>query len=317
VLHIKIQSLLSGLYLYLLYVYLPCSERVCARCKNGSADRLLFSVFGLFFPVLTWPILRAHTLSLAQALHTNILLQSISIIDPATSQNEFLGVTAIEMRTSKIEAIILSQQLFTTGYALLLQTDGTVVAGRVWDSATSNATVNLASFSDLFAKIQPLGVARASAQVVDGQSVFVSQSALIRNKYVIIHIVPQYEVLATVYAISAKVDSSFDQVLGVTAAVGVGTLIIVFFLSTFFATRITKPVVVVSEVALKIAANAVKDNVMEDIEFRNEFNSRDEVGELARAFKGMITSLSGKAPKSHSNDNMNEKSIEMKAMVDR
>lgn len=129
--------------------------------------------------------------------------------------------------------------------------------------------------------------------------------------------------------------------LGVTAAVGVGTLFLVFFLSTFFAAKITKPIVVVSEIAVKIASNAVKDNIMdsihsavnyrkmvwvlrpkphiiptttvgltrEDITFKKEYNGEDEIGDLTRAFKSMIDSLSGKPKVSNS-----EAVIELKNM---
>jgi len=228
---------------------------------------------------------------------------SQSVFDYAT--NAFIAVAALEMRIFFINDVILSQKLYQTGYAILVQTDGTVVAGKIWNSATSTTLLNLGDYSpNLWSQIQPLGVAQARQMTVSGQDVFVSQSALISGKYVVIHIVPADEVLATANSISAQDDTTFDRVLGVTAAVGVGTLFIVFLLSTFLAARVTKPIVVVSEIAVKIASNAVKDNVMENISFQKEFKHDDEVGDLARAFKRMITQLSGKPAK-------NERVIEL------
>jgi len=237
---------------------------------------------------------------------------TIAISKSVYTQSGLLAVAAVEMRISSIESDILSQVLYQTGYAILIQTDGTVVAGRFWKSDLLNNTINLETVSNLFSQIQPLGTARSSSLSFNGTKVFVSQSAIIRNKYIVINVVPQSEVLSAASAITARVDANFTQVIGITAAVGIATLIIVYLLSIVSAATITKPIVVVSDTAMKIASNATKENVMENIELKKEFDNQDEVGDLARAFKSMVNHLSGAAsPKTH---NTGESGIELKRM---
>lgn len=81
------------------------------------------------------------------------------------------------MRTNTLQDTILSQQLFKTGYALLLQTDGTVIAGRVWNATHSNTSINI---NDLPGEVHPedfgdLSIPKVKRMNINGEDVFVSQ----------------------------------------------------------------------------------------------------------------------------------------------
>lgn len=220
---------------------------------------------------------------------------TIAIAIQVVVDRQTLAVAAIEMRTNTLQETILSQHIFTTGYALLLQDDGTVIAGRIFN-ASQNISVNLDSLPNSLqlSSLQPLNHSRVQRLTIDNEVIYVSQSDLIRNRFIVVHIAPESEILASVKEITHNIDSNDHKLLATTASIGAATLVVVILFSTFLGLTVVRPVGAMSEVAMKIVHNATKANIMEDVAYSDVANQNDEIGALARAFSEMVTKLSGK-----------------------
>jgi len=206
----------------------------------------------------------------------------------------YLGVVAAEIRLSTIQNIISSQRIYgNAGYAAMIQTDGIVIADPDWNPNSSNVTVNFASISPIMSQLGDLSKSAVTTVQVNGQSLLVSQTPL-HGRYVMLYIVPRSVVLESSQVIANHVAHSSNQVVGITVGVGIGTLILVMFLSTLIGLQITRPVMMLSQIALQIASNATKSNKLEDIAYDRHFARDDEIGELTNAFDIMMNKLSGK-----------------------
>jgi sigma-B regulation protein RsbU (phosphoserine phosphatase) len=192
----------------------------------------------------------------------------------------FAGVVTADISLEWLQDMLDSIHIFDTGYAFLLSRHGTVIAHPNRDLIMNQTIFSLAE------EVDSPELRRVGRDMLEGKSAFVLLDQAIQGaERYIFHtgleyggwslgiLFPRYEMLADVRNLSNTM-----TLIGLTGFIILALLII------YIARRITHPLTKLSSAALEIAGGNL-DLMLPDIP------AGDEVGDLARSFRVMKTSL--------------------------
>jgi sigma-B regulation protein RsbU (phosphoserine phosphatase) len=227
------------------------------------------------------------------------------------AQNRFAGVVAADVSLSKIVQNVLAIHVAQTGYAVLLNGKGEIVA--MSEAAEKSLKVgveeinrngltyyyrSLSSSQDrgirsVYNRIMAEDAGYLNVAMDDGEKhmlVFDSLDPINDTQYntdtwKILISVPEKEILSTLYETHRAISSQNAQTSLISLIV-VGALIVVVILVTFvIAGTITRSIGQLSLAAQKIAKK--------DYDFSLKITSKDEIGELGGAFMQMSREIKG------------------------
>lgn len=191
----------------------------------------------------------------------------------------FAGVVTADISMDWLEDIISDIRIFETGYAFLLSRHGTFLTHPNRDYIMNQTIFTLAEESDL-PQLRSIG-----RDMLEGKTAFVRLKEKGGSERYLFHthleyggwslgvIFPEDEMLADVHRLSWAM-----------ALIGLGGFILLALMVATIARRITRPLTELSGSALEIAQGNLDLHLP-------EIDTGDEVGDLARSFRTMKTSL--------------------------
>jgi sigma-B regulation protein RsbU (phosphoserine phosphatase) len=228
-----------------------------------------------------------------------------------SQKNAFAGVAAADVSLAKILANVMNVHVAKTGYAVLINGDGEIIA--MPDQADKSLKVktekiernSLTYYYRSLSSSQDAGIQKAYARIMgyksdymtvpmdDGQShvlVYASLDPINNTQYktdswkVLIN-VPERETLDTLFQTYGAITSLNSRTTIISLIVVAAIVAIVTLFTFFIAGRITRNIAQLSLAAERISRK--------DYSFDLQIRSRDEIGELGGAFLQMSREIKG------------------------
>ncbi len=225
--------------------------------------------------------------------------------------DRFAGVVAADVSLAKIVENVLSVHVAQTGYAVLLNGKGEIVA--MSDQAGSQLRVRVEEIQRNGLKYyyrslgtsQDSGIQASYQQILDGESGFltvkmndgethilvfasldpINDTQYASDRWKILINVPEREILATLFETHQAISTQSSRSI-LLALVFVAGIVMVVIVATFFiAGTITKSIGQLSLAAQKISRK--------DYDIELDIRSRDEIGQLGQAFTSMSRDIKG------------------------
>ena len=216
-----------------------------------------------------------------------------------------LGCIFADITIDSIKDKIIDITILETGYAALIQQSGLVVAHPEWTAINPNddlptidqVEVNLNGDSALTsAQISTItsGLTGDTQFTKNGDRYYLAYTAVGKGDYICLIIVPEDEAIASVAPLQQRIEdatvTSIVQLLIITVGAFALSLIVGIWLSD----RIIRPISHLTGIASKMATDKVREDILGDLDLQIDQeleNQDDEVGDLTRAFKGMLSTL--------------------------
>lgn len=230
----------------------------------------------------------------------------ITIVKEVYNGAELVGVIAVDLTISQIEETILNIQFLETGYAFLINEDGLIIAHQDQDledlELGDDLSTNIQTLESFDSAVYTALITNENGfetfEKSDGDEtiiMYMAYSKIENTDYIVATVVPENEAVASVSELSNNIARAARNVTitliliiiiaGVVSA-GIGTLI---------AGQITKPVGLLTRSIQKLTKEDAIRTIMEskeDIRIDAELESQtDEIGDLTRAFKGMLNAI--------------------------
>lgn len=211
-----------------------------------------------------------------------------------------LGVVAADIYLQSIQDEVNAIHFLETGYsALVLEENGLTIAHPQWSDSTTelipiqeleanednSPALNDSVLSTILANEE--GIVKFAK---DGNFYLVSHSP-ISTTFVLLIFVPEAEAFETVVEIEKNIRSTQFQVTTITLIVSFITFIGVLAIGILLATKISNPIVKLSESALQIVSNVTEKDFLQKVDFDDSGAQDDEIGQLSKSFSNMIVSM--------------------------
>ncbi len=211
--------------------------------------------------------------------------------------NNILGVVSGDLTLGTIQDIVLDVNILTTGYATLIQNDGTVLAHPSWTGEDSTTNIREVERDGEQTAIPDLTLVELTSSVSgvteiskDGKIYFYAHTPVL-EEFSLIVILSQDEAFESVRGIGEEISAQQSTAETITFVISLMVIIIVLAVGLILANQITKPVDKLSKVARKISSNITGSDIFEGVDIDESLSGDDEVGELTRSFTHMVESL--------------------------
>lgn len=206
---------------------------------------------------------------------------------------------------------VVSTKILETGYAGLVDGDGNVVAHPEFTPSTTDESFpTLLDVETSFG----LGPALSEAQkdaIISGevgileynrllptdskpQERFLAYTPVKNSGYTCIVIVPVNEAIEPVQRLESRINGATIANMLQIGLVVIATALIATTIGVLVSNRITKPIGRLTSVASRMATDNVREDILGELDVEIDADLEqmdDEVGDLTRAFKGMLMSL--------------------------
>lgn len=234
----------------------------------------------------------------------NVLLLSIGRAFYHPENGTLMGIVAGDITVDDIKDKILDVRVLETGKASLLTSDGTIVAHHeVNDSVYTYYGDDLPPIADF----EALETAQI-VQITSGQTGIIEYQDGTRdmvlayapvgigpgNGYICIVIVPVEEALAAIPVLEGRIVGANAAAISFILAVTVGGIILAGVVAATVSNSITKPLQYLMDLAMRNVEAMIKQQDLTQLDLRVEteyIDQEDEIGELARAFQGMLDTI--------------------------
>jgi GAF domain-containing protein len=232
------------------------------------------------------------------ASHGLVMTVSVPVFDAARS---FRGVVAMDIQLQRISALVANAKVGQTGYAMVLDRDGRVIAmppaaykelgiseealplGEVLDPAKTGARLP-ANFLSTLKGLTP-GTANLETIQVGGVDHFMGHQAIPEVGYTLITLVPSDELLASVSSAKTQAMRAATDTLQISLVL-VLVILLAALLATFvLSNTLTSPLVRLTQTAEEIAGG--------NLNAHTSIGTRDEIGVLSRTLNSMTSALRG------------------------
>ncbi|MHA1907598.1 MAG: cache domain-containing protein [Candidatus Thorarchaeota archaeon] len=237
----------------------------------------------------------------------NVLLMSIgrAVYDGST----LLGIVAGDISIEDIRTKILDVQVLESGYAALLTQDGDILAHPDVDDAVYewyDAQGLLPPLDDFETDgNQPALTITEMIQITTGETGIVefskddedyilAHTSVGVGGYICIIIVPVDEVQAAIPLLEANIQEANLAATTFILAITIGGILIAGAVAVVVANQITGPLQYLMELATRNVSAMIKEERLDtsDLQVDSTYMEKDdEIGELARAFQGMLDSI--------------------------
>lgn len=215
-----------------------------------------------------------------------------------------IGTIAVDLTVAQIQETILDINILETGYAFLINSEGLAIAHKDLENPEDgeDLTTNIQDLEDI-----PNDVLQNLLTDQNGffsydtivgtteTTLYIAFSKIENTEFIVASVVYQEEAIQSVETLSLEIDKVINRVtveliiiiaIAAVISIGIGTLI---------AGQITKPVGSLTRAIKKLTkqdAISTIINTEDDILIDSELESQgDEIGDLTRAFKGMLNSI--------------------------
>ena len=192
---------------------------------------------------------------------------SISGYSPVYNEGEFIGVVAASLSLETFSESIENIQIGETGYAFVLDSDGTIIFHR--DETLLGSPVGIEAITNEMAKGQDSGYLTYEFNGVDKLGVY---------KYL-----PEarWHIFTTIEI--DELESSTSAILRNSVLVGIIALIAAVAIGFMFANSLTNPIK-----AIVATMKQVEDG---DMTVASQVRTRDEIGMLSKSFNNMVANV--------------------------
>lgn len=220
-----------------------------------------------------------------------------------------MGVIAGDITVQDIKTKILNVHVLQTGYAALITNDGGIVAHpEVQDKDYARYGGALPPLTDF--EVNPPGntPALTSAQMAhitsgtsgitdyqrSGNAFLLAYTPVGIGSYICIIIVPISEAKAAIPVLEQRIQTANIQAILFIAAITAVGIVVSVVVAGAVSDQVTRPLQYLMRLATKNVTAMIKQERLDtdDLQVDREFTSKDdEIGELARAFQGMLETI--------------------------
>ena len=128
----------------------------------------------------------------------------------------------------------------------------------------------------------------------NGESRLLVYASVERGNYIVVIVVPEDEVLSAIPPLEERIDIANQQALAFILAITVGGIIVAGAVAIVISNQITRPLQYLMDLATRNVEAMIKEESLDAIDLRVDttyISQDDEIGELARAFQGMLDSI--------------------------
>lgn len=240
----------------------------------------------------------------------NVLLISIGKL--VYSNGAPLAVISGDITISDIQEKVIDVSVLDSGYAFLLNSFGEIVAHPEVEDADyvtddgdfippyllaiegDNSTtdpLNEGDMEDILAEDLVSGTVRYTRGDSEHILVFTPVG---KGGYICIISVPLHEVLEALPPLEARISLANEQATSFILFVTIGGILIAGLVAVSVSNTITRPLQYLMDLATRNAAARIRDEPLDtaDLQVDQSYISKDdEIGELARAFQGMLDTI--------------------------
>jgi len=220
-----------------------------------------------------------------------------------------MGVIAGDITVQDIRTKILNVRVLQTGYAALITTDGGIVAhpevkdkDYLWYGTTLPPLIDFevntpgntpALTSGQMAQITS-GVSGITEYQRSGAAFLLAHNPVGIGGYICIVIVPISEAKAAIPILEQRIQSANVQAILFLAAITGAGIVVAGVVAGAVSGQVTRPLQYLMGLATKNVTAMIKQERLDtdDLQVGKEFTAKDdEIGELARAFQGMLDTI--------------------------
>ncbi len=239
----------------------------------------------------------------------NVLLMSIgrAVYDDS---NTLLGIVAGDISIENIRTKILDVQVLQTGYAALITGTGDILAHPAVDDEVYERydtqfgrlpTLQEFEVDGTTSALTPVQINQILAGATgiiefskNGEDYILAHTPVGVGGYICIIIVPVDEVQAAIPVLQANIQAANLQATTFILAITVAGILIAGAVAILVANQITGPLQYLMELATRNVSAMIRKDSLDatDLQVDSSYMDKDdEIGELARAFQGMLDSI--------------------------
>ncbi|MFX0205032.1 MAG: cache domain-containing protein [Candidatus Hodarchaeota archaeon] len=220
-------------------------------------------------------------------------------------QDSLIGCIFADITIESIKEKILDIDILESGYAVLIQKSGLIVAHPEWTAPNPN--VDLPTIDQVEVNMNGLSAINPSQLTVitsgstgvleykrDQQDRYLAYAPVGKGDYICLIIVPVSEAIASVQVLSQRIDAQTITTIVQALLIISGAVIISMTLGIWISNRIIRPITHLTQIASKMATDQVREDLLGELDLQIDSElerQNDEVGDLTRAFKGMLNAL--------------------------
>ncbi|MHA2248594.1 MAG: cache domain-containing protein [Candidatus Hodarchaeales archaeon] len=210
-----------------------------------------------------------------------------------------LGVVAADIYLQSIQDEVNAIHFLDTGYSALVLKNGLTIAHPQWSESTTDLIPiqelevnedNSPALNDSIL-LSILSAEEGIVKFVKDDNFYLVSHSPISTTFVLLIFVPEAEAVDTVIEIEKNIQSSQFQVTTITLIVSFITFIGVLAIGLWLATKISNPIVNLSESAFQIVSNVTERDFLQKVDFDDSGAQDDEIGQLTKSFSHMIVSM--------------------------
>ncbi len=219
---------------------------------------------------------------------------------------ELVGVIAVDLTITQIEETILNIQFLETGYAFLINEEGLTIAHQDQDledlELGEDLSTNIQDLESFDSSVYTALITNENGfeafEKTDGDEtimMYMAYSKIENTDYIVATVVPEEEAVASVSELSNNIAKATRKVNATLIVIIIIAGIVSAGIGTIIAGQITKPVGILTRSIQKLTKQDAIRTIMEskeDIHIDVSLeNKTDEIGDLTRAFKGMLNAI--------------------------
>jgi methyl-accepting chemotaxis protein len=223
----------------------------------------------------------------------------ISVIKAAVHNNILIGVAAGDITIETIQEQILDIEILESGFATMVQGDNAVVVAHPdWEGSATNDTIPYLNEFEPLTSSQINQITSGNSGVIEytrnGEQWYLAYVPILGGEYTISVLVPLDEAIESVSTLEAQIDRSTTITIIEVAIIVAVTALLALFVGILTSNRIVKPIEKLTQIASRMSTDTIREDLAKgiDLEIDEELEEQDdEIGDLTRAFKGMIQSI--------------------------
>jgi len=203
----------------------------------------------------------------------------VTFSQPLFRNNEFIGVSGIDISVNFINDLVSNIKLYETGYALSVTQKGTYLAAKNSKLLGKRKFFDDTNWKDREQlQLVKNAIRNGKTIVIETydnylkENVFMAVAPIKKSKWAIILVAPQNEMLAGVTTLKI-----------ILSLIGLISIIIMAGFTYFLADKISKPIIMVEKMAKELTEGNV--NVKADV------NTDDEIGKMAKAMNNYVDKI--------------------------
>lgn len=227
-------------------------------------------------------------------------------------QKTLMGCIFADITIESIKNKILDIDILQSGYAVLIQESGLIVAHPEWTAPNpyvdlptiDEVEVNLINGLSALTPAQMIVITAGSTGVIeytrDNQDRYIAYTPVGKGDYICLIVVPVSEAVASVGVLEQRIDAQTVTTILQAVLIIVVAVIISLTIGIWISNRIIRPITHLTQIASKMATDQVREDLLGELDLQIDSQLEkqdDEVGDLTRAFKGMLVALKDESKK--------------------